>query len=412
MKNEIRAYGEAIRAYARKNYRACFREPSGIMKHRFIVPGSTYSDSLWDWDSWLVDLALRRVADGEEILPYEQGCVLNFLDAMDARGRMPIMMTPRECSTGEDENGEERYNIHKPCIAQHALFISDACGDVEWLRDRFPRILRFLDWYRENALHESGLYVWISDNAIGVDNDPCTFYRPRKSSASIYLNCLLYRELLSAAELAARLSRPSEAADLAARAEALKAAIRTHCWDERDGAYYSVDVNLVPIDPNGTWHAGCPRHWSTLLQRFDVWSNFLPLWAGIATEEEARRMVEGHYKNERTFLAPYGVRTLGRQEKMYAIIKSGNPSCWLGPIWGIANYMVFCGLVRYGFTAEARDLAEKTVTLFGKDLAACGELHEYYHPDTGEGIMNPGFQNWNLLSINMYEWLLAEEEKA
>ena len=111
------------------------------------------------------------------------------------------------------------------------------------------------------------------------------------------------------------------------------------------------------------------------------------------------------YRDERTFFAPYGVRTLSKLEKMYAILKSGNPFCWLGPIWGISNYIVFDGLIRYGYTEDAKGLAEKTVRLFGKDIEACEELHEYYDPETGLGINNPGFQNWNLLSINMLEWL-------
>ena len=129
------------------------------------------------------------------------------------------------------------------------------------------------------------------------------------------------------------------------------------------------------------------------------------MWAGIATDKQAERMVKEHYLDERTFHAPYGVRTLSKMEKMYAIIKSGNPSCWLGPIWGISNYMVFEGLVKYGYNKEAKDLAEKTITMFGKDIDECGEMHEYYNPETGEGVNNPGFQNWNLLSLNMLRWL-------
>ena len=116
-------------------------------------------------------------------------------------------------------------------------------------------------------------------------------------------------------------------------------------------------------------------------------------------------MVKEHYRNERTFYAPYGIRTLGKAEKMYAIIKSSNPSCWLGPIWGISNYMVFEGLVKYGYLEDATDLAEKTLTMFGRDIEGCGEMHEYYDPETGVGVNNPGFQNWNLLAIIMYEWL-------
>ena len=128
---------------------------------------------------------------------------------------------------------------------------------------------------------------------------------------------------------------------------------------------------------------------------------------GSFVEEQAARMVK-HYLRADTFYANFGVRTLGKSEKMYAIIKSGNPSCWLGPIWGISNYMVFKGFVNYGFESEAKDLAEKTVRLFADDIERCGELHEYYHPDTGEGVNNPGFQNWNLLSLNMMAWLENE----
>ena len=68
----------------------------------------------------------------------------------------------------------------------------------------------------------------------------------------------------------------------------------------------------------------------------------------------------------------------------------------------------FKGFVRYGFTNEASDLANKTIKLFSNDIKNCGELHEYYHPNTGEGVNNPGFQNWNLLSLNIVAWLEGE----
>ena len=93
---------------------------------------------------------------------------------------------------------------------------------------------------------------------------------------------------------------------------------------------------------------------------------------------------------------------------MYCVKATGNPSCWLGPIWGIANYMVFKGLVKYGFLDEAKELGQKTVKLFEDDISKSGELHEYYDPESGEPIMNPGFQNWNLLSINIKAWLDGE----
>ena len=131
----------------------------------------------------------------------------------------------------------------------------------------------------------------------------------------------------------------------------------------------------------------------------------MAMGAEIATNEQAERMVREHLLNEKTFCAPYGVRTLSKMEKMYAIIKSGNPSCWLGPIWGVSNFMAFDGLVKYGFEKEAFDLAVKTITLFGRDIEENGVLHEYYDPETGLGVNNPGFQNWNLLVLNMINWM-------
>jgi putative isomerase len=129
------------------------------------------------------------------------------------------------------------------------------------------------------------------------------------------------------------------------------------------------------------------------------------MWAGIATPEQAERMVKENLLDEKAFWAPAGVRTLSKYEKMYVIKESGNPSCWLGPVWGISNYMVFRGLVKYGFTAEAVELANKNIGLLASDISDSGELHEYYDPESGRPIMNPGFQNWNLLSLNMQAWL-------
>ena len=109
------------------------------------------------------------------------------------------------------------------------------------------------------------------------------------------------------------------------------------------------------------------------------------------------------------FNAPYGVRTLSKLEKMYNVKASGNPSSWLGPIWGVSNYMTWRGLVNYGMTKEAKDLAAKTVVLFGRDYERNGALHEYYLPENGEPVLNKGFQNWNYLVINMLAWLEGRE---
>lgn len=393
-----------IREYAEKDYKKMFREPDGQIKHGFIVPGSCYSNSLWDWDSWLTNIALKQFVK-EDISYYEQGCIINFLEHMDENGRIPIAITPTSMMPKPEV---KESNIHKPCLAQHAAFIIKYNGgDAEWLRPLFPNMLKFVDYYFENFRADCGLYFWYDDLAIGVDNDPSTFYRPLKSSGSIYLNCLMFKELESVCYIGGILG--ADVSKYAEEKENLKAAIRENCYDEKDGMYYSVDLNLLPVDLSNWLHKGAPRHWDCVIERIGCWSGFLAMWAGIATKEQAERMVKENLLDEKAFWAPYGVRTLSKYEKMYAIIKSGNPSCWLGPIWGIANYMVFRSLLKYGYTDLARELAEKTVKMLEDDIRACGEMHEYYDPETGKPVNNQGFQSWNMLAVNMKAWLDGEE---
>ncbi len=408
----MKQYEQLIYDYVKNNYDQILREPMGLLKHKFIVPGSVYKYQLWDWDSWLTDVAITQVATKEgtleEFVAYQKGCIENFVDHIDEEsGWLPIAVTDHSYLPEAAPAGEA--NQCKPVLIQHAVFIARTHGDYAWLAPMYAALKRYLCYYEQYCKHESGLYFFIDDTAIGVDNDPCTFYRPHRSSASIYLNCLLYKELLAMAELARELDETEDAAEYDGKAAQLKTAVREHCYDERNGFYYSVDLNLLPIDPNNWLHQGCPRHWSTLIQRIDVWSGFLAMWAGIADEQQAKRMVEENYLNDRTLHSPYGIRTLSKSEKMYSIIKSGNPSCWLGPIWGCANYLTFRALLNYGYTDLARELVDKTITLFGRDIAECGEMHEYYHPDTGEGVNHPGFQSWNLLCANMIAWKNGEE---
>lgn len=402
-------YVDAIRAYSERTYYKMVREPKGFLKHPFIVPGSeSYGHCLWDWDSWLTNVAVRQImqdngVQDENFVRCEKGCILNYLDHTTEEGRVPIVILPDRWELF-DEGG----NIHKPCLIQHAAFVVQMNGeDGEWLHPHMEKFRRFLGYYMEKCRHpETGLYFWLNDTAIGVDNDPCTFYRPFGSSASIYLNCLMYKELLAMVYISRLLGE--DCALYEEEAVHLKQSIQTYLWDERDGFYYSADLNLLPVDPNEILHSGAPRHWPCLIQRIDVWSGFMAMWAGIATKEQAARMVS-RMEDARTFRSPYGIRSLSKLEFMYNPIKSGNPSCWLGPIWGITNWMCFRSLLNYGYKAEAKRLAEDLIRLYGEDVLVCGEMHEYYHPETGKGMNNQGFQSWNFLLNNIIAWYEGKE---
>ena len=334
-------YISLIKKEISNKYTGMFREAGGNIAYKFLTPGSdSYSDVLWDWDSWLSNIAIRQALaltnnqkEVDNAFEYEKGCILNFLSQNTGDGWIPISIERKHTLISELFAKKENYseeNMHKPCLVQHAAFIIQQNeGDNSWLIEYYGRLKSFLNNYHDNSWNpETGLYFWQTDFAIGVDNDPSVFCRPHKSSGAIFLNTMMYKELLAMA-----------------------------------------------------------------------------LWANVATDEQARQIVENHIQNRESFNAAYGIRTLDKREKMYSLVKSGNPSCWLGPVWGISNYMTWKGLINYGFDQDAYELAIKTIHLFGHDLEENGELHEYYHPETGEGINNIGFQNWNYLVLNMIFWL-------
>ena len=400
---------ESVKQYVKENLARMRREPGGILKYPYIVPGSdTYATTLWDWDSWWTCIAIGQ-ADAEEgrgkdSLPYEQGCVLNFLDHMDERGKTPILIT-NDPFLPEEEMNYIGKNNHKPVLAQHALYTVRKSQDMGWLLPYMEKLDTFVSYFKKYATHkETGLAYWENDFAVGVDNEPIIYFRPERSTAALYLNCLLYREELATAKLWEMAGQEDRAEGWKAEAERLAENIRKYCWDPRDQSFYSADILLQPVEEERWLHHEAPRSWPCLIMRIDTWTNFLPLWAGVATEEQAR-MVLRRLENPESFMGDYGVRTLSKQEPMYNLRATNNPSNWLGPVWGVSNYMVFRGLQRYGFEEEAADLARRTANLFEKDLKETGTFHEFYDPDRGVGIRTPDFQNWNCLVLNMIAFL-------
>ncbi len=401
-----------LKDYLTKLGNSLLSPPAGNFLHpSIVVTKGCYPSQLWDWGNWVNNISVRQIAaeqgTQDKLFAYEKGSVMNFLNEQRADGSIDIMIA-------SDPKFDlapimPHRNVHKPVLAQHVAFICKYTKDINWLKEIYPKLDQFLSFYEKNAKHESGLFYFFDDFAIGVDNDPSTFYRPENSSASIYLNTLMYMELGAMSYLASLIGNGEKQADYDAKRAELKAAINQYCYDEKDGMYYSCDINLRPVDKNVLLHSGAPRHYSTLIQRLGCWSSFLPLWAGIPTKAQAERMVKENLLDERAFWARYGVRSLSKYEKMYRIVGTGNPSSWQGGVWILSNYFVFKGLVRYGYEQEGRTLAHNTVELLNNDFLKNRAFHEYYHPDTGDGVFNKGFSSWNVLAANMLAYLENRE---
>lgn len=400
-----------IEDYIASQIGTTLRSPMGILKHPFIVPGGIFHDELWDWDSfWIAKGLLRCPAfsshDSRAIwTTHAMGCWRNFFEGQAPNGTVSIMMKSDNVDFFSCRNDDLRENNQaKPVFAQFALDISEAVGDYAWIALYFDRLLLFYQRWESRYQSPCGLFVWGSDVAIGVDCDPTTYGRPEFSSANLLLNCLFHKDLLAAAKLATEIGRPTDAVTLTQRAHDLAAAIIRECWDEIDGFFYTVDVQCA--DHRDYYlpgiRKGMDMAWRSLPLKVRMFTGFLPLWSGVATPEQAAILVKSHLRDERTFSANWGIRSLSQSERMYSPgTDSANPSNWLGPIWIVANYMIYEGLKNYGYHDDAAALARKTRTLLENDLAATGTLHECYHPDTGAPNFNAGFLSWNVLAAAM-----------
>lgn len=412
--DERSQHAQSLRRYFAANAAQLLRAPDGILKYPSIspsLPGKQYSTQLWDWDTLWTSQGLFRLATLEHDEPLKQklaehvsGSLLNFLEHASPSGQIPIMMT----ATDPDPfrllgSSATSRNQAKPVFGQLGLLAADQRGNVDWLAPHFDAILRFYDSWTAHNLSSIGLLVWGDDVAIGDDNDPTTFGRPFFSSANLLLNCLYYQDLRASAELAQRLARANDHARLSTEADTLAQRIQKYCWDPRDGYFYSVDVQCVDrrAELIPTVKRGMDMSWNSLPLRIQMFTGFLPLWCGIATQAQAAELVKVNYAADDLLNARWGVRSLSSRESMYSLAFSSNPSNWLGPVWIIVNYLAWKGLQRYGFQKEATALADKTIALLANDLKANGSLNEYYHPDTGAALSHKGFMDWNLLVLEM-----------
>jgi len=411
-----RAGRERLLAYFARIAPQLLRPAEGALLYPSIaptLPGKAYSTELWDWDTYWTVLGLFRIARltkdaalQAKICEHAQGSLLNFLHYQSPEGRLPIQVNIRNSDMfGSVDHKHAIANQAKPVFGQLGLLIAKECGSVEWLRPNFDHLLRFYaSWNRTNR-SAVGLMVWSNDVAIGNDNDPTTFGRPDYSSANLLLNCLFYRDLQAASELAGKLGRAADQQKLASDAATLGKAIQDNCWDARDRFFYTADVQCVDrraeLIPNV--ERGMAMSWHTLPLRIQVFTGFLPMWCGLASKVQAQDLVRLHFANPATFHGAYGVRTLSRSESMYSLERSTNPSNWLGPVWIISNYLVWRGLADYGYTAEASELARATVEMLANDLDRHGSLNEYYDPDRGVALSHDGFVDWNLLVAEMME---------
>ena len=369
------------------------KPPKGILKHQYLVPAGPYFQ-LFDWDMYFMGVALSYDGVGKPVAT----SVEDFLEFVDEYANWEGY-TPREVAP---EALWALPEMCKPFLAQAALRASRTMGragaganrraaaNVAWLNRKttgqrresnYTKLAHTLSFWENTRRAGDGLFLWYNGVESGVDNNPAVSDQPAQVSEGVDLACYIYREYLAMAALAEKLGKSSEVRSYKKKAADLREAIQQKMWSEADGVFLNIDS----------------RTGSRV--RVRTWTNFVPLWAGVATKEQARRMIEDHVLNTKEFWAPNGIRTLAPQERLY------NPKAgyWRGPVWVISNYLLMHGLMNYGYEREARELARKTVSLLVRDLHATGGMNENYNSETGQPAAAGHFLSWNLLAEHMME---------
>jgi hypothetical protein len=264
--------------------------------------------------------------------------------------------------------------------------------DDEMLRWAYPRLKKWHEWWFKDRGdgqpwrdgNRDGLLEWGSNRGSsasgggrgflmqarwesGMDDNPMwddVHYDPHTYTMDlddVGLNSLYALDAESLAALAAQLGKEDDRQNFLADYEKMKRLVREKLWNESDGIY-----------ENRFWNGQFSKRLSP--------SNFYPMLAGIATPEQAERMVHQHLLNPAEFWGNYVVPTTPRNDPAFA-----DQYYWRGSIWGPTNYLLYHAIDRYGFDQAALEFAQKSYALFMDDWKTNQHDNELYHAWGGSG---------------------------
>jgi alpha,alpha-trehalase len=375
----------------------------------YVVPGGRFNE-MYGWDSYFIqvgllhDAELARARDMVENFAYEithYGTILNanrtyflsrsqppFLtrmilgvydqtgDRVWLRGVVPAIEryyhfwtsephaiseiglsryfdlgagpAPEVVSDERDAEGRTHYDRAREYYRTHEV----ADYDVSLYYDRGRDRLTDLFYKGDRSMRESG---FDPSNRFGALNVDVIHYAP------VCLNSLLYIMEDDASRIMDALGEPSAARTWRDRAAARRERVNRLLWDDAAGLYY--DYNF-----------GTRR-----LRRYDFATTFYPLWAGLATPEQAARV----RRNLSRFEAPGGLLT--------STDVTGNQ--WDAPFgWAPLQMIAVAGLRRYGFDEDADRLAVKFVSLVAKEFDEHGTIVEKYDVRRRESDVSAGIR--------------------
>jgi hypothetical protein len=392
----------------------CLHRSSGLLKNRFVIPtydANAGSDDnaavadrstsgaylqMYDWDACLfAQLAYKAGIDG---LP--QAIVSNFLSMQEPTGFVPRTVSPGRIWDSGD--------LCKPFLCQTLLhdLHNKPRKAAQQIEPLLPGLKRFLDYYRNNHRHPSGLYSWRNVLASGIDNN-YALLAPREASKDEERECVLYPdgqllavdlstylvgELRAYASLAQRCGRREEVLKVKQEASQLASTIGRTLFDPQLNMY----VNLHPEGNRPV--------------RIRSWTGLMPVLFGIASKSRTLRVLEHNVLNEQHFLRPYGIASMAASEPLSNQAPRGLYGraivCnWNGPVWILPNALTVRTLLAHDLVEQAKEVSRRVLSAMINGLKQRGALFENYNADTGAPLWAPRFMSWNLMALEMIELL-------
>lgn len=399
-----------------------WRSAAGAIKHDGIVPSLSYKwfVGMWAWDSWKQAVATANF-DGElaknniralfdyqikgddSVRPYDKGTIIDaiFYNKDEQRG-------------GEGGNWNERNS--KPPLAAWAVWnVYKETNDIEFLKEMYPKLVDYHNWWYTNRDHDKNgiaeyggmvhpannsedeiilAAAWESgmDNAtrfdkegFGSDDAGVHVFENKDNNGntvgysinqeSVDLNSYLYAEKGFLKSIADILGKTEDSQKYEVEAKNVGEYIRNNMFDKETGFFYDLQINEDGSEKK------------LLVNRGKGTEGWMPLWAKVATQDEAE-LVKENMMDSNKFNTYMPLPTASKDNPKF------NPNkYWRGPVWMDQALYGIESLQNYGFKDEAETLTKK---LFdnAEGLIGDGPIRENYNPETGQGLHTKNF-SWS-----------------
>jgi len=319
-------------------------DPQGYISHRGVMPSKAKYIGIWNWDACFHALALRHVDPG---LARDQLRI--FLQHQGKDGMLPDAVHQESVTRWIDHPFPNQVT-KPPLIAWTALKIHDKDPDPSFLREIYPGLVAWHDWWMSKT-DEHGLAQYHHPYSSGLDDSPLWDYDFPVTSPD--LNTYLVLQCESLGEMCSILGRPEKAEAWFKVADELT---------ER-----MLDVLFCP--QKGYFLA---RGAGKSIPEFTPF-NLYPLWTGRLPAPIQNRLLD-HLQDPTRFGSSHALATVDMQSPSY------DPEMmWRGPVWININYLFIEALSRIGEASLANRLRDKTLDLVNSHQ----DMHEYYNSQTG-----------------------------